>query len=207
MRSCGSCNLCCKLVPIRSLTPEEQTEVSRAVGGTDLANSEIIFEDFDKPQGKWCQHAKKGAGCGIYRERPMSCRHWSCYWLSGKGADELERPDRAKYVIDIWPDRIGIQMGHQRRDFTALQIWADRYRPDAHRDPALRRLLAKHNLAGLVRYSDRAGGLAILPPKLSPDGRWQEIEGGIDEQMVDWAERIAQAPERFFSVVQAAEEE
>src|SRR4051794_7389373 len=57
-RACGSCSLCCKLLPIREL---------------------------EKPENKWCVHCKPASGgCTIYADRPPSCREFACHWLISK---------------------------------------------------------------------------------------------------------------------------
>lgn len=61
-RECGDCTLCCGLVRVPEL---------------------------DKPAGETCKHVCE-KGCGIYEERPRSCRSFECLWLKG------ELPDWAK---------------------------------------------------------------------------------------------------------------
>lgn len=70
MRECGSCSLCCKLLKV--------PELGKGVG--------------------WCGHWVKGQGCGIYEERPGSCRAFSCGWLRGD-LGEHWRPVRARMVV------------------------------------------------------------------------------------------------------------
>ena len=63
-RKCGSCSLCCKLLAVTEL---------------------------DKPLGKWCEHCKPGrGGCGIYDNRPESCREYECHWLRGDLSEHWE---------------------------------------------------------------------------------------------------------------------
>lgn len=71
-RSCGDCRLCCKVMAIHEL---------------------------EKPRGEWCPHACS-KGCGIYSERPQSCRDFICCWLAG-WFQEDERPDRSKVVFSF----------------------------------------------------------------------------------------------------------
>jgi hypothetical protein len=59
-----------------------------------------------KLPGVWCQHCNIGKGCGIYEERPESCRVFECLWLQdkrGKLGDDL-RPDRCKVMFAPNPD-------------------------------------------------------------------------------------------------------
>ena len=74
-RECGSCSLCCKILPINR--PE-----------------------FKKPGNKWCKHCRPAnGGCGIYHDRPEVCRGFACAWLMNPGLSDEWRPDRAKIVI------------------------------------------------------------------------------------------------------------
>jgi hypothetical protein len=43
-RSCGSCTLCCKLMPV------------------------LLDDGEDKPAGEWCKHCTKGVGCNHLSE-------------------------------------------------------------------------------------------------------------------------------------------
>jgi hypothetical protein len=73
-RACGSCSLCCRVLGVAEL---------------------------DKPEGAWCQHCTKSAGCAIFgqAERPLPCRTWTCAWLDGAGTPD-DRPDRSGWIVD-----------------------------------------------------------------------------------------------------------
>lgn len=71
-RECGSCSLCCKVMGIA---------------------------DLDKPPGVWCGHFARGAGCGIYQDRPTECRTFACEWLKFDGWDAAWKPDKARFVM------------------------------------------------------------------------------------------------------------
>lgn len=71
-RSCGSCNLCCKLPRI---------------------------EELEKPAGAWCRNCAIGKGCKIYDTRPQSCRGFFCSWLTHAAFDERWFPARAKLLV------------------------------------------------------------------------------------------------------------
>lgn len=71
-KSCGTCTLCCKLMAI---------------------------EELGKPHGTWCVHAIPGKGCGIYAERPGSCRAFHCGYLASPVLSEEWHPARAKIVL------------------------------------------------------------------------------------------------------------
>lgn len=84
MSDCGECSMCCKLLRVESL---------------------------DKPQGKWCGHARPGKGCAIYEERPGDCRAFKCVWLMSQQRDQLGecmapelRPDRCKVIFTMGND-------------------------------------------------------------------------------------------------------
>lgn len=68
-RKCGACTLCC----------------------TALAVPEL-----DKPNGVPCKHLTP-TGCGIYDDRPDSCRAFECMYLQGEG-DLTTRPDKVGAV-------------------------------------------------------------------------------------------------------------
>ena len=70
-KSCGDCGLCCKLMGVTALA---------------------------KPQGKWCPHFSRRAGCKIYEDRPHDCREFICYWLHAPNLGDEWRPDRAGFA-------------------------------------------------------------------------------------------------------------
>lgn len=71
--TCGTCSMCCKLMAV---------------------------EELNKPVNVWCQHVVKRKGCGIYSDRPESCRTFQCLWLRMKDMPEEARPDRCKVMLD-----------------------------------------------------------------------------------------------------------
>ena len=150
-RACGDCNLCCKLLPVI---------------------------DIQKPRNQWCPHVKFGHGCGIYADRPRSCRIWSCGYLLRKNAPEALKPNRCHVVIDMMTDTIW----DNGKAYNAMQIWVDPAYPDAHRAPVVRAeiLLAGETLAmpTLARIT-AVRSVFIVPPPLSDDGTWFEKEARI----------------------------
>ena len=161
-RRCGDCQLCCKLLPVRSL---------------------------GKGAGERCRHQRHGKGCTVYdaleRISP-ECRKWNCRWLVNDDTADLRRPDRSHYVIDVTPDYLTVRNDEtgERQHVQIVQIWVDPKFPDAHRDPALRAYLerrAKDNVLGLVRWGNRKG-MAIFPPTLSHDRQWHEVGAGMVEE-------------------------
>jgi hypothetical protein len=72
-KSCGSCNMCCKVLLIPWLD--------------------------NKPKGVWCKDCKPGKGCGIWDTRPQGCADYFCYWLINKTMGSEWKPDVAKFIV------------------------------------------------------------------------------------------------------------
>lgn len=158
-RSCGSCTACCVQVPVR-LSPWDH-----------------------KPANTRCKHLC-GKGCRIYARRPDPCQVWSCRWLMDADTGDMRRPDQAGYVIDCMTDAVVAtdnETGEQHA-IQVLQVWCDPKRPDAHRDPALRRYLElmaqRHRVAAIVRWSSD-DGLVLFPPSMNSTGEWGEMGGAM----------------------------
>lgn len=155
-RSCGTCTLCCKLVPVPPLR---------------------------KPAGVRCQHQRHGKGCAIYADRPTACRTWGCRWLVDPAAAALPRPDRAHYVVDMEEDTVTLQPkdGGPPTKVPVIQVWIDPAFPDACRTPAFRSYMLamaeKHRVATIIRWSSTRA-TTIFPPPLNSDGAWHEITDG-----------------------------
>lgn len=153
-RQCGDCQLCCKLLPVKSL---------------------------DKEAGHKCKHQRHHKGCAVYARLATvspECRLWNCRWLTEDDTADLRRPDRSHYVIDLVPDFVTLRDEEtgEANHIQVVQIWVDPDYPDAHRDPALRAYLerrAKDNIIGLVRW-DNERAIALFPPELSADRQWHE---------------------------------
>jgi hypothetical protein len=154
MRTCGSCTLCCKLVPV---------------------------EELAKKAGTRCQHVRAHKGCSIYAHRPLSCREWSCMWLVGTedGAPlDLRRPDHVHYVIDISPDVVRArdnQTGEVVGESIVMQIWVDPKFPDAWQDPDLLDMLERGNIRALIRYSE-SEAFGLFPPGSTTSGKWERSD-------------------------------
>lgn len=108
-RKCGACTLCC----------------------TALAVPEL-----GKKNGERCQHLTP-TGCGIYEDRPPSCRAFECLWLQGDG-DPSVRPDRLGAVLTAEDGRV---------DTVALVIYPrpgdDRFRRSKYLTRLVARLIKK----------------------------------------------------------------
>ena len=155
-RQCGDCQLCCKLLPVKELDKD--------------ANTRCKFQRFHK-------------GCSVYHtpKMPMSCHLWSCMWLLHNDTEELERPDKTHYVIDVYPDAIGVLNNEtgEAQTLPVVVVWCDPKYPDAHRDPMLREYLlrrANEGIACMVRYNSY-DTLIIFAPQLCTERRWMEVSG------------------------------
>jgi hypothetical protein len=86
----------------------------------------------------------------------------------------------AGYVIDPSPEYVEIATEDgEMFQFPSLQIWGDSGRPDAHRDPELRKyLIAKNEQDGympIVRFgSDGGNAVALVPPSHTANKEWLE---------------------------------
>jgi hypothetical protein len=166
-RVCGSCNLCCKLVPVPTI---------------------------GKKAGERCQHQSAARGCKIYPDRPFACRAWSCRWLAEKAAAGLPRPDRAHYVVDMAWDHITISYDEtgEQVNIPAIQVWVDPAFRDAHRAPELRaymlRMATDHRAVTIVRWS-RYEAVTVFAPVMSDDGKWHEKSGSIVDRSAEEREQ------------------
>lgn len=166
IRQCGDCQLCCRLLPVRSpfLNKESSTR---------------------------CKHQKFGVGCKVYGtdKMPLECSLWNCRWLVNDDTADLSRPERAHYVIDIMPDFVEVN------DYPVgvIQVWVDPQYRDAHHDPALRRFLERRAQEGkiaLIRYNAREA-FVLVAPSLNGQNEWLEISGTSSGKTHDFLEVIA----------------
>lgn len=170
LRKCGDCQLCCKLLPVRSI---------------------------DKGAGHKCIHQRVGKGCRVYanlwRIAP-ECKLWNCRWLGNDDMDELRRPDRSHYVVDVMPDFIRTGDADRNHVYTieVVQIWCDPDYPDAHRDPALRAWLERKNKAALVRY-DNKRAVTLIPPAMMESKQWFERDSNLTQEAPHTFEQVVQA--------------
>ena len=170
-RQCGDCQLCCKLLPVRSL---------------------------GKDAGQRCQHQSHARGCKVYKQLGRvspECKLWNCRWLVEDDTEGLSRPDRSHYVLDLMPDYVTVRDDDtgEARHIQVVQIWVDPKHPDAHRDPALRAYLerrAEEGIAGLVRW-DNTAAVAIFAPALNADGQWHEVGSNFRTKDHSVEEKIA----------------
>lgn len=97
MKSCGSCTLCCELVPVEEIGLPAFTRCPKL---------------HSLPEMK--------VGCSIYSTRPRSCKAWNCQWLVEEDWPDDLRPDRCGVVVDILPDLIRVN----GIELAAWQMWA-----------------------------------------------------------------------------------
>jgi len=76
-KSCGSCNMCCKVLTI---------------------------EELKKDVGILCSNWCDGVGCKIYKDRPQVCRDFECEWITERALPATLRPDKVGTVFLICPD-------------------------------------------------------------------------------------------------------
>lgn len=141
-RSCGSCQLCCKLVPVK---------------------------ECGKAANEKCLHQKVGKGCVVYNTpmMPAPCRIWSCAWLVGAHTEKLSRPDRAHFVIDPCFDILCIEDSVEpilNGRYRFLQIWVDPKYRDSWRTPELYeyvRLYESKGKASMIRYANDEAFLLV----------------------------------------------
>jgi hypothetical protein len=170
-RACGDCQLCCKLLPVPPLKKG--------------ANTRCHFQRFKK-------------GCAVYHtpDMPPECGLWNCRWLVNDDADDLPRPDRAHYVIDLMPDYITIRQDDgEPQHIQVVQIWCDPNHRDAHRDPALRRWLfrrAQDGIAALIRF-DARDALTVFAPPFDEKGEWHEITSNAPSERTHTLTEITRA--------------
>jgi hypothetical protein len=155
-RQCGECTLCCKLVPVKEL---------------------------NKPANTKCEHQRTLKGCAIYSKRPQSCYWWNCRWLVNNDTQDLRRPDRSHYVIDLVPDFILAVDKDQTYQIQTVQIWIDPKYPDAWKDPSLREYLIRRgeeHIVAQIRFGNEKC-IILIPPNMSETKDWIIKDGILNE--------------------------
>lgn len=159
-RSCGDCQLCCKLLPVRELSKGANTR---------------------------CQHQHHGKGCSVYNgpAMPFSCKAWNCRWLLSDRTEDMRRPDRVGYVIDVMPDFVALknELSGELQHLPVLQVWVDPARPDAWRkDKAffdyVARLGVEEGMSALLRNGSEAA-IFLAPPAVNEGGTWFEYASNV----------------------------
>jgi len=104
----------------------------------------------EKPAGVPCPHLQAEGCCGIYPERPDSCRAFACGWLTDATWSNDERPDRLGVIV-VPAD----QDSAFASSVAVALLVAYELRPGAlascDTEPLLKRL-SRHRLVALVRH-------------------------------------------------------
>lgn len=157
-RHCGACTLCCKLTPV----PE-----------------------IGKPGGQRCRHQRMQRGCSIYPTRPLSCRAWSCRWLTGDDTADQRRPDFSHCVIDPMPDYVVARddATGAGREIPVVQIWVDPRHPDAWQAREIMDFIERRGREGFgaIIRTNETDATVVFPPavseKLFGEAKWFRREG------------------------------
>jgi len=161
-RHCGACTLCCKLLPVRELEKDANTR---------------------------CRH-QSHKGCRVYRTpaMPASCHLWSCRWLVADDTEDMLRPDRAGYVIDIMPDLLRLENNEtgEVQEIEVVQVWVEPGADPLH-DKRLRRYAERQAKRGAALLLRRGWGPAtvVFAPALASDGEWHVIDDGPQMKRVE----------------------
>lgn len=70
---CGECKACCTVLGVHELS---------------------------KPEFQKCQHLT-GSGCGVYKDRPNSCKDYACLWLVSDDNIDILRPDQIGVILEV----------------------------------------------------------------------------------------------------------
>ena len=167
-RQCGSCGLCCKLVPVASI---------------------------EKPAGVKCRHQRHGKGCMIYAQRPPDCVWWNCRWLVNDATEQLPRPDRSHLVIDIMPDFISaVYEDGNRIDAPVIQVWCDPAFREAWREPAMmayiERMADERRHVTIIRFNSEEA-IVVLAPSMCDDHEWHFVTPQLRDKREAMQYRLA----------------
>lgn len=124
--------------------------------GCGLCCRVMRIQELDKPADVWCEHFKKGKGCGIYASRPGSCASFKCLWLVSQ-----DRSNKwPSWPIAMRPDKLGVIFDMQEIEGVlslVLQVDAKRHFRinDPHVIEAARNIHNKGEIPVYVRYTDK----------------------------------------------------
>lgn len=133
-KRCGTCHLCCTAMEVYEL---------------------------EKPIGEHCQHLDECGKCGIYTERPNSCKVFYCTW-------RLQEMLSLKLPWDMKPERCGYVLHWDRGASPLCTLFPDPKRPYAWKQH-------KRKLEAFARDNDCAiviGGGGTASHMVTPMGRW-----------------------------------
>jgi len=136
-RSCGSCSLCCKLLGIESIAKEP---------------------------GRWCQHFKRGTGCGVYESRPGECAAFECQWIKYDGWEAEWKPDKARFVMMTQDDgkRLKVVVDPDYPNAWQREPYYSRFKRMSQTATEGRRVFISIGLRQIVIFPDRDHDLGIV---------------------------------------------
>lgn len=156
-RTCGTCTLCCKAVPVGAI---------------------------EKPRDRWCPHCVKGKGCAVYTDRPEECQRWTCLYLQDAELPEALKPERSHVVFDPVIAPVGIDNKEHRAlqvwfDAGYPQSWQHR-----HILRMMKHYMRTYGVMVLVRTGydavligrDSKGVVWERFIKVDPPDKWDESE-------------------------------
>jgi hypothetical protein len=69
--------------------------------------------------------------------------------------------------------------GNEVGTYKVLQIWVDPKYPDAHEDPALRKMLNDHKEIALIRFGNERAIVLCPPSRPESSGKWLEVKSAL----------------------------
>jgi len=91
-------------------------KANRACGDCTACCTAIGVEELGKPYACPCHHLC-GKGCGIYKDRPESCKAFGCLWLDGWAGPAM-RPDKSGIILFFQKKTDGIP------ELAIFELWA-----------------------------------------------------------------------------------
>ena len=132
------------------LSPSQATD--RECGSCTACCSVLAIVELQKPPRRACDHLCR-SGCGVYADRPVSCREFHCLWLRGAiDGDEALRPDQLGVMFDYF-----VMSSSGESHLIAFELW-----PDAFETPLVQSLLAELSQTRDVHLSYRDGRRSTL---------------------------------------------
>jgi len=148
-RECGSCGMCCKV---------------------------YTFPEIGKPAGVWCKYCEPGKGCRIHDALPDPCREFFCLWMTDPTMPPEWRPDRARFVLTVYPTN-GFIYGQV--DPGSPGAW--RKAPYYDRLRAMAKALLDQRRHVIMFVGDEA--TLIMPDEALPLGKWTPQDNFRVEQV------------------------
>jgi hypothetical protein len=158
-KTCSGCTACCETVPVKEI------DLAAFVRCKHL-----------------CSPPQMATGCGVYQNRPRSCREWSCSWLISDLPPGY-RPDRIGVVVDPIPDMVRVN----GKDVPASQLWVlPGHEDDWRTVDAVKDLIWSLFKAGFaVLWRIRAEGGQAARVMMLRDGKWQVSPAEYGQKQMD----------------------